>query len=498
MTTSRKPNILIALLPVIFLILGLWFNVSYVFGDNAVSGSNQVVLLLAGAFAALLGNFYGTSFDTVMSSIKNNISDTTKPLLILLLIGALSGTWLISGVVPAMIYYGLQFLNPTFFLVASVLICAVVSVATGSSWSTTATVGIALIGIGKAMGLHEGMVAGAIISGAYFGDKMSPLSDTTNLAPAMAGADLFTHIRYMALTTIPSISIALIIFAILGFTTEANELNNEDIQVVLTAIESHFNINPFLFIVPAFVVFLIIRKVDALVALLGGVLLAAVFALIFQGDLIAQLGSYDSAILSSYEVVMQSMALDINIPTDNPTLESLLSSGGMVGMLGTVFLILSAMVFGGAMEATGFLGMITQGMARLAKGTASLVLTTAATCGIVNVTASDQYLALVVPGRMFKDLYRRRGLAPENLSRTLEDSGTVTSVLIPWNTCGAYQSGVLGVATGAYLPYAFFNLISPLMTLLFAFMGIKIAKLPENPEAENTATDNTSAETINE
>jgi NhaC family Na+:H+ antiporter len=302
----------------------------------------------------------------------------------------------------------------------------------------------------------------------------------------MAGADLFTHIRYMALTTIPSISIALIIFAILGFTTEANELNNEAIQVVLTAIESHFNINPFLFIVPAFVVFLIIRKVDALVALLGGVLLAAVFALIFQGDLIAQLGSYDSAILSSYEVVMQSMALDINIPTDNPTLESLLSSGGMVGMVGTVFLILSAMVFGGAMEATGFLGMITQGMARLAKGTASLVLTTAATCGIVNVTASDQYLALVVPGRMFKDLYRKRGLAPENLSRTLEDSGTVTSVLIPWNTCGAYQSGVLGVATGAYLPYAFFNLISPLMTLLFAFIGIKIAKLPESEAATET------------
>ena len=484
MKTSRKPNILIALLPVLFLITALWFNVSEVFGDNAVSGSNQMVLLLSGAFAAVLGGFYGTSFETTMNAVKSNVSDTTKPLLILLLIGALSGTWLLSGVVPAMIYYGLQFLNPTYFLVATVLICAIVSLATGSSWSTTATVGIALIGIGKAMGMHEGMVAGAIISGAYFGDKMSPLSDTTNLAPAMAGADLFTHIRYMALTTVPSISIALLLFGILGFTTESNELNSTEIETVLMAIESHFYITPWLFLVPLFVVFLIIKKVDALVALLGGVLLAALFAIVFQGDLIAQLGSFDSAFISSYEVIMQSMALDLSIPSDNETLSSLLSSGGMFGMLGTVWLILSAMVFGGTMEATGFLKLITQAIAHLAKGTASLVLTTAATCGFVNVTASDQYLALVVPGRMFKDLYRKRGLAPENLSRTLEDSGTVTSVLIPWNTCGAYQSGVLGVATGTYLPFAFFNLISPLMTLVFAFFGIKIAKLPEGQDSE--------------
>ncbi len=479
MNTTKRPSLAISIAPILFLIVVLWFNVKEVFGDDALSGTNQMVLLLSAAFATLIGMLNGTTFDQIIESIRDNISETTKPIIILLLIGALSGTWLISGVIPAMVYYGLEVLNPTYFLITTVLICAMVSIATGSSWSTTATVGIALIAIGNAMGIDTAMVAGAIISGAYFGDKMSPLSDTTNLAPAMAGTDLFTHIRYMAYTTIPSIVLTLIIFLFLGFSLEATEINSAKITAIQSAIEDKFSISLFLFVVPATVVFLIIKKVDSLIALFAGIILAAVFALIFQPQIISEIGGYDSYLYSSYKAVMQSMSYDVTISTPNETISSLLSSSGMAGMLNTIWLILSAMVFGGSMEATGFLSRITSALASIAKGTASLIFTTAATCGIVNISASDQYLAIVIPGRMFKDLYRDRKLAPENLSRTLEDSGTVTSVLVPWNTCGAYQSGVLGVATGEYFIYAFFNLLSPLMTMLFAIFSIKIAPLQE-------------------
>ncbi len=479
MNTVKRPSLGISIAPILFLIIVLWFNVQEIFGDEALSGTNQMVLLLSAAFATLLGSINGTSFEKIIDSVRENIAETTKPIIILLLIGALSGTWLISGVIPAMVYYGLEFLNPTYFLFTTVIICAMVSIATGSSWSTTATVGIALIAIGKAMGIDTAMVAGAIISGAYFGDKMSPLSDTTNLAPAMAGTDLFTHIRYMAYTTIPSIVLTLIIFLFMGFSLEATEINSENISLIQTAIEDKFSVSLLLFLVPATVVFLILKKVDSLVALFVGVILAAIFALIFQSNIVMEIGGYDSYLYSSYKAILQSMSYDTTISTNNETISSLLSSSGMAGMLNTIWLILAAMVFGGSMEATGFLSRITSALASVAKGTASLIFTTAATCGIVNISASDQYLAIVVPGRMFKNLYRERKLAPENLSRTLEDSGTVTSVLVPWNTCGAYQSGVLGVATGEYFVYAFFNLISPLMTMVFAIFSIKIAPLKE-------------------
>ncbi|MDX5404223.1 MAG: Na+/H+ antiporter NhaC [Bacteroidota bacterium] len=479
MTVKRTPTIWVALLPVFFLIVLLTYNVTSVFKDDALGGSNQVILILSGALTALLGAWQGVKIDDIFDGIAQNIKDTTKPIIILLLIGALAGTWLISGVVPAMIYYGLKLLDPSFFLPASLVICALVSLATGSSWSTTATVGIALIGIGKAMGMNEGLVAGAIISGAYFGDKMSPLSDTTNLAPAMAGTDLFTHIRYMALTTVPSILIALLIFSGIGlFQTNTGELRQVD--GVLAEIDSFFVISPALFLVPGLVIALIIRKVDPLAALLAGTLVAALVAVLFQPDMVRLIAGVDTDyLLASYKASFQAMAMDVSIPTDHPMLGDLLSSGGMAGMLNTVWLILSAMIFGGAMEATGFLRVITLSLVRLARSTFSLFLTTGVTCGLVNITASDQYLALVVPGRMFKDVYRERGLAPENLSRTLEDTGTVTSVLVPWNTCGAYQSGVLGVATMTYLPYAFFNILSPLMTLVFAAFKIRIKKLAE-------------------
>lgn len=477
---KKSPGILISLIPVFFLIAMLSINVIWVYGDDALSGSNQFILLLSGAVAALVGTLMGVSWKDIISGIEKSVKSTTNALLILLMIGALAGAWMISGVVPAMIYYGLQILKPEFFLPAAAVICAMVSLATGSSWSTTATVGIALIGIGKTIGVSEAMVAGSVISGAYFGDKISPLSDTTNLAPAMAGTDLFTHIRYMLLTTLPSFIIALVIFTIMSLTQGSSGSVN-DIQPVLDELDSIFNLNPLLFLVPALVIFLIVKKMPALPAILIGTLAGALFAFIFQGELLLKIsGGIELNALASYRVILDALTVDVAFDAQHPILAELLSSSGMAGMLGTVWLIISAMVFGGTMEACGFLAVISNALLKLAYNTASLVATTVSTCLFVNVTASDQYLSIVIPGRMYADAYRKRGLAPENLSRTLEDSGTVTSVLIPWNTCGAYQSGVLGVGTLSFAPYAIFNILSPIMTLTYAIFNIKIKKLAES------------------
>lgn len=484
---EKKPGLLVALIPVIFLIGMLSINVIGVFGNDALSGSNQFILLLAAAVAAVVGVSQGFKWEDILGGIEKSISSTAGAILILLMIGALAGAWMISGVVPAMIYYGLQILKPEIFLPATAIICAIVSLATGSSWSTSATVGIALIGIGKALGVSEALVAGSVISGAYFGDKISPLSDTTNLAPAMAGTDLFTHIRYMLLTTVPSFTIALILFIIIGLNLEAGT-GVSNVQPVLDELDSIFNLSPWLFVVPTLVIALIVAKMPALPAILVGTLAGAVFAVIFQQDLILSFAETDILTWeSSYRVLMNAMTVNMTYTAEHPILVELLGSGGMMGMMPTIILILTAMTFGGVMEGCGFLEIISNSLLRLAKGAASLIATTAGTCLFVNVTASDQYLAIVVPGRMYADAYRKKGLAPENLSRTLEDSGTVTSVLVPWNTCGAYQAGVLGVDTIAYLPYAFFNLISPVMTVLFAVLKIKIRMLTSKDVEVHTA-----------
>lgn len=476
---KNQVNIFVALIPVIFLIVMLSFNVSAVFGDDAISGSNQIILILSGALTIGLSMLTGGSFETIINGISKNIKDTTKAILILLLIGALAGSWLISGIIPAFIYYGLQILNASFFLPACVIICAAVSLATGSSWSTSATVGIALVAIGKAMGIDTAMIAGAVISGAYFGDKLSPLSDTTNLAPAMAGAELFSHIRYMMLTTIPSIVITFIIFIVLSLSMTP-ENNIAQVEVITQELNTLFNVTPILFLAPAITIFLIVKKTDALIAILAGTLIGGLFAVIFQPEIIKSIaGISDNYAKAAYKAIMLAFYSKVEITSNNKELADLLSSKGMSGMLGTVWLIISAMVFGGAMEASGFLQIITGKLVKIANSTASLIGTTLATCGFLNITASDQYLAIVVPGRMFKDIYQKRGLAPENLSRTLEDGGTVTSVLVPWNTCGAYQSSVLGVLTGDYWVYCFFNILSPFMSLVFALFGIKIKPLPK-------------------
>lgn len=472
MHKTKPISLSVALLPIVFLISLLSLNVYY-YGDDALSGANQITLLLSGAFCSFLAIIRGTPWSKILEGIRSSISDTLPALLILLLIGALAGTWLISGIVPAMIYYGLQIVNPTYFLIAACLVSAIISLVTGSSWSTIATIGVALLGIGKAIGMSEAMVAGAIISGAYFGDKMSPLSDTTNLAPAMAGVDLFTHIRYMSYTTIPSICITLIIFLFLGLNLDT-QTSADDISIIQNAINSKFNISIWLFSVPAIVIGLIIKKTPAIPALFIGTILGGIAAVVFQTEIITELGGSNNYFQNSFTVLMDAMARDVSIVTDNSMINELLSTGGMNGMLNTVWLILCAMCFGGSMEASGFLNKLSTSFMKMATNTASLVATTTGTCVFFNLTASDQYLSIIVPGKMFSESYKKNGLAPENLSRTLEDSGTVTSVLIPWNTCGATQASVLGVSTLTYLPFCFFNIISPFMTMIYAIIGIKI------------------------
>ena len=518
-TEFKRPSLLLALAPALALIALLTVNV-WLYGADATYGPNQIALILAAAVAGLGGLMLGVPIKRMLDGFQSSLSAALPAVLILLLIGALSGTWMISGVVPAMIYYGLEVLEPSYFLAASVVICSIVSMATGSSWSTVATVGIALLGIGTALGAPIPMTAGAIISGAYFGDKLSPLSDTTNLAAAMAGTDLVTHIRYMLLTTVPSILITIGLFWYLGITLETEGANPADVSALQAMLADRFYITPWLFLVPVAVLVMVFMKIDATVALLVGTLLGALTAVIAQPNIVhfvatkkadmpearttAEFGeeSYRASINSMMDevklashaltdaekAVVKSMSdgdddasekLAALTPAEraNVFANKLLTSKGMAGMLNTIWLIICAMCFGGVMEACGMLKRITDSLIHFAKSTGSLIATTATTCLFLNFTASDQYLAIVVPGRMFRETFKERGLAPQNLSRTLEDSGTVTSVLVPWNTCGAAQMAVLQLTSYTYIGYCFFNYISPIMTVIFGFAGIAIAKL---------------------
>jgi len=461
-----------SLIPIVFLIILLTYNV-YVFGDDSLEGSNQFILLIGASIAVFIGFINKISYEIILEKIGKNLYSVTGAILILLFVGALTGTWLISGIIPAMIYYGLLIIHPNIFLPACVILCALVSLATGSSWSTSATIGVALIGIGKALGLPPGIVAGAAISGAYFGDKLSPLSDTTNLAPAVSGAKLFEHIRYMTYTTVPSILITIIILLIIGFSQNIN--GSTETLSLLSSIEEKFYISPLIFIVPAIVIFMIVKKAPPLIALFAGTLLGGLFSLIFQSKVILELSGLNHlTFYSAYQTIVNAITIETQINTSNELLNDLFYSGGMKGMMNTIWLIICAMVFGGAMDAIGALRTISERLLIWAKSTFKLFASTLASCLTVNLTASDQYLSIVIPGKMFAKAYKKRKLAPENLSRTLEDSGTVTSVLIPWNTCGAYQSGVLGVSVADYFLYAIFNWISPIMTLFYAAFKIKI------------------------
>ncbi|TVQ76013.1 MAG: Na+/H+ antiporter NhaC [Flavobacteriales bacterium] len=458
-------DVLVALSPLIFLLILLGTNV-YIMGDASQDGGNQIILILSGLLAAGLGIKRGVHWQSMMESVEKNVASTSQALIILLLIGALSGTWMAGGIVPTMMFYGVQWMHPVYYLPLTAIITAIIAIVIGSSWSTTATIGIALIAISEPLGIPTHIAAGAIISGAYFGDKISPLSDTTNLAAAMAGTDVVSHIKYLMITTVPSFLITLILFAGIGYYfLDSSVAFTPDLSMQIV-LEEHFHISAWYFIVPLLVVILIAKKVPAIPALSFGVLGGVICMLAFQDLPISTVGKYQfihDAILQTYG------------PAE--TLSGLLQTSGMAGMLSTIWLILAAMFFGGIMEACGFLKILTMAMLSKAKSETALVGATAASAILVNVSASDQYLSIVIPGRMFAGNYPEYNLAPENLSRTLEDAGTVTSVLVPWNTCGAYQSAVLGIPTLAFLPFAFFNILSPLMTLIVSWKKVKIKRI---------------------
>jgi len=385
-----------------------------------------------------------------------------------MIIGVVIGTWLASGIVPAMIYYGLKILNPAIFLVVTLLMCSIVSIATGSSWTTVATVGIALMGVGQGLGIPVPVIGGAIISGSYFGDKMSPLSDTTNLAPGVAGTTLFEHIRHMIYTTGPSYIISLVFFGVLGMRYASGQIDQASVDGMISAIETAFTISPILLLAPILVIVMVVLKVPAIPGLFCGGLLGALFAWMFQGG--SLLGIIDS------------MHYGFGIDTGNEIVDSLVSGGGLDSMMWTISLILCAMIFGGIMEKTGMLGAIAQGILKLATRTGDLILATVLTSLAMNFVAGDQYLAIVIPGRMFKAEYDKRNLHPKNLSRTLEDSATLTSPLIPWNSCGAYMMGTLGLAPWTYVPYCILNIVNPLIAIFYGYTGITIEKIESTSE----------------
>ena len=476
---EKTPAVWVSLIPFAFLAATLAVVIR-IFGGSALDGASQVSLLLAsGVVVAISMVFYKRKWEDFENGIMDNIRSVSSAILILFLIGAVAGTWMVSGVVPMMIYYGMKIITPKIFLFATCAICALISVMTGSSWTTIATVGVALIGIGTAQGYSAGWTAGAIISGAYFGDKISPLSDTTTLASSAAGTPLFTHIRYMLLTTIPSFALTLVIFLIASLTHSAT--SQATISEFAADLASGFNISLWLLLVPIITGVLIARKMPALLTLFVAVLLAVAAALVFQPHVVwhiatgEPLTSYGHlTFIDGFKGVMLSAYGSTNISVGNPELDRLLSTGGITGMLPTVFLVISAAAFGGVLVGSGMLQSLTRALQKGLKRTVSIVTSTVGTGIFANMITGDQYLSIILTGSLYKDLYREQGLEPRLLSRSVEDSATVCSVLIPWNSCGMTQATVLKVATLDYLPYCFFNILSPLMSIIVAATGCRI------------------------
>ncbi|QOW22972.1 Na+/H+ antiporter NhaC [Novilysobacter avium] len=475
----RQPSLFQALLPLLCLAIALATGV-YLFSDNASSGANQVSLMLAGGVAAIIGIRNGLKWDDIQEGMVHGISLAIGPIFILLAVGALIGTWILSGTVPTMIVYGLKLLHPSYFYPAACLICAIVGLVIGSSWTVAGTLGVALIGVAQGLDMSPAVTAGAVISGGYFGDKISPLSDTTNIAPAAAGSELFSHIRHMLWTTVPSIVIALILFTVIGL-GEARELATDQAFGNLPQVlGQQYSLGAHL-LIPMVVVFaLAITGFPAYPSILIGALLGAVFAVVFQPDVVLQLA--DNEALSRPMALLAgawtAMFDGYHGQTGVGPVDDLLSRGGMISMLNTIWLIICAMGFGAVMERAGLLERMIRSVLKAARSAGSLIAATLATAIGANIVAADQYMAIVLTGRLFAPEYKRRGLAPVNLSRALEDGGTITSPLVPWNTCGAYMAATLGVATMDYLPYAFFNLVGPLVAVVSAYAGFKILMLP--------------------
>ena len=468
----------ISLIPILILVTLLALNIS-IFGSDAILGASQVALLFSAGVAIWLAMWlFKVPWQDFEETIKSNIGDVTTAIVILFLIGAISGTWTVSGIVPTFIYYGVKIISPKVFLLTACIICALVSVTIGSSWTTIATIGVALLGIGKALGFSDGMIAGAIISGAYFGDKISPLSDTTVLASSMSKVPMFDHIRYLMYTTVPSIVITLVIFTILGLSHSGSD--SSLINEYTSVLDSKFNITPWLLIVPALTAVMIARRMPALIVLALSTATAAIAAIIFQPDIIREIGASIAGDGSNAKILftgtIESIYNSVSIETGNPEVNQLVASKGMLGMLNTVYLIICAMCFGAALKASGMLRHLASMILPLTKRRTSLVTSTVVTGTALNGIVSDQYLAIILTSSLFKDVYEKGGYENRLLSRSVEDSATVTSPLYPWSSCGMTQATILSVPTLAYLPYCFFNLISPLMSITVAAIGYKILK----------------------
>ena len=487
MSTPKSPSLIQALIPVLSLVVMLAFSV-YLFSDNSSQGPNQIVLTLAAAIAAIVGIRLGFAWAELQSAIIAGISTAMTAILILLSVGGLIGTWLMAGTVPSLIYYGLELLSPQWFFAATCLICAIAALATGSSWTVAGTLGVALIGVSMGLGLDPAIAAGAIISGAYFGDKMSPLSDTTNLAPAVVHTDIFTHIRHMAWTTGPSFTIALILFAGIGLGTDA-AADATSLDLLRTTLEQSFNITVIALLPLVVVLYMAYKKIPPLPTILFGALLGGVLAMFLQpAGVLAVAGSPElSNGMALLKGVWLALADGYVSSTGVAAVDDLLTRGGMSSMLVTIWLILAALSFGAVLEHTGMLRRLIDAALKRARSVGSLVTTVVFSCIGINIVAADQYIAIVLPGKMYRAEFEKRNLEPRNLSRVIEDSGTLTSPLVPWNTCGAYMAATLGVATLAYLPFAFFNLVNPLVSMFYGFTGFTMVKLDEAEDAADAS-----------
>ena len=483
----KKPSFSVSIIPVLVLVLVIFTGVS-IFGENITAGPSQIALLLATVLGALIAIMYlKVPWQKLEDGMLDHMSKTGSAIFILLLIGALTGSWMLSGVVPTIIYYGLKIIHPSVFLLVTFLLCGIVSVAAGSSWTTVGTIGVAMLSAGQILGIPSPWLAGAIISGAYFGDKMSPLSDTTNLSASVAEVDLYTHIKYMSITMIPALILTCIFFGVAGFILPVSSAL--DVEQQLAAITSTFNISPILFIVPAFTVVLIVKKVSPFITLFLSALLGAITACIAQPQVCAQICAESEGFLRYFTASVQMLSGSVSLETGDAMLNILTATNGMAGMLNTVWLILCVVTFGGVMEASGMIQAITQKMMGLMRNTVSLVSTTIGTTIFFNLTLSDQFMAILLPGKMFAETYKKMGYKPELLSRSLQDSATVTSVLVPWNTCGVVQSSVLHVSTLAYLPYCFFNLVTPIISIIVAAIGYKIRRIGKDDSIEQVKSE---------
>ena len=474
----KKPGLLLSLVPVLVLIFLLMVGVS-IFGDELTSGPSQIAIFGAAVVTCLIGLYaLKVPWKEFEEHVGNNLKATSAAIIILLSIGALTATWMLSGIVPTMIWYGLKLIHPRIFIVLTFLLCAVVSLLAGSSWTTVGTIGVALFGAGSFMGIPAGWLAGAIISGAYLGDKVSPLSDTTNLSASIAGVNLYTHVRYTLLTTFPALVICLVVYGIVGFTVPVT--SSVEIDQQLASLQQTFHISPWFLLVPVLTIIMIFKKVPALVTLFISALAGGVLAFFAQPQIIDQIVDPGVAGFSRFfGSLMKMMSSPVTIDAGDPLISRLASTSGMSGMVNTVWIIIAVMLFGGCLSACGMVETITRAIIARVRRTGGLVTATILSCVFCNLTLSDQFMAILLPGNMFRDVYKRFGLAPEVLSRTLEDSGTVSSVLSPWNTCAVVQSSVLGVATMAYFPFAIFCFITPLIAIAYAAFNIKIHKLPQ-------------------